>query len=404
VIIPSSVTAIGDYAFADCSGLTWIESKAETPPTIYSDTFSNYDVPLLADSENYRTADYWKKFSNIITSSPYTPAGSTFEVNGLKYEVISVNDLTCGIYAIDEWLTGENVVIPETVVYKNRTFTPIEIKGVLIKGETTVKSVAISSCVTTIPLGVIWDSTLEKLTVNAPITSNFVIASNIGELVIPSTVDEFSADLTSNTIDKITIEDSETELTTSQFKCSGIKEVYLGRTVSASTFQGQTSLEAVTISDKVTSIGESVFSGCSGLTSVLIPNSVTSIGSYAFKGCSGLTSVSIPSSVTAIGSYAFSGCSGLTSVSIPNSVNWISKGAFYGCSGLTSVTIPNSVTLIGDDAFSGCSGLTSVTIPNSVTSIGWGAFASCSGLTSVSIPNSVSGIGGCAFENCSDCA
>ncbi len=81
--------------------------------------------------------------------------------------------------------------------------------------------------------------------------------------------------------------------------------------------------------------------------------------------------------------YAFRGYSGLTSVTIPDSVTSIGVGAFCGCSGLTSVTIGNSVTSIGSYAFSYCRGLTSVTIPGSVTSIGESAFSYCSGLKTV---------------------
>ena len=145
------------------------------------------------------------------------------------------------------------------------------------------------------------------------------------------------------------------------------------------------SVEYISVTYSVTSIGSSAFSGCSGLTSVTIPNSVTSIGEWAFSGCSSLTSVTIPNSVTSIGNYAFCICSSLTSVTIPSSVTSIGDLAFCNCSGLTSVTIPNSVTSIGGWAFSGCSGLTSVTIPNSVTSIGERAFEDCTGLTAVTI-------------------
>ena len=84
--------------------------------------------------------------------------------------------------------------------------------------------------------------------------------------------------------------------------------------IGKSAFHGCSGLTSVTIPNSVTYIGESAFSGCSGLTSVTIPNSVTSIGESALSGCSGLTSVTIPNSVTSIGESALSGCSGLTSV------------------------------------------------------------------------------------------
>ena len=150
----------------------------------------------------------------------------------------------------------------------------------------------------------------------------------------------------------------------------------------------------------VTSIGEDAFENCDNLTSIEIPNSVTSIGSYAFYGCSSLTSIEIPNSVTSIGSYAFRSCDSLTSIEIPDSVTSIGDGAFYDCSSLTSIEIPNSVTSIGDWAFYDCSSLTSIEIPNSVISIGNYAFCSCDSLTSIEIPNSVTSIGSNAFADC----
>jgi hypothetical protein len=267
----------------------WICSQALTPPTIDAGTFSDYCVPLLAASDAYRTADYWKSFTNI--AAPYTPTGTTFNVDGLKYEIISVNDLTCKLYAIDESLTEENLVIPETVVYKNRTFTPIEMESGLIVEESSIKSLSIPSCATKISAGVIWKTILEKLTVNAPIATNFVYASNIDELVITSTVNKFSTDLNSNIIGKIFIEDGETELTTFPFKCDDTKEAYLGRNVSENTFKDMTSLEKITISDEVASIGKSTFSGCTGLTFVDIGDSVTEIDNSAFNKCTAIRTV-----------------------------------------------------------------------------------------------------------------
>ncbi|MBO4827537.1 MAG: leucine-rich repeat protein [Prevotella sp.] len=154
------------------------------------------------------------------------------------------------------------------------------------------------------------------------------------------------------------------------------------------------------IPNSVTSIGNKAFQGCSNLTSVTIPNTVKSIGDQSFSGCSSLTSLIIPNSVTTIGEYAFSYCYGLTSVTFGNSVTSIGSFAFQYCTSLNSVTIPNSVTSIGGSTFYHCIGLTSITIPNSVTSIGSIAFRECSSLTSVTIGNSVREIGHRAFQDC----
>ena len=177
-----------------------------------------------------------------------------------------------------------------------------------------------------------------------------------------------------------------------------------------------TSIKFVTIGESVTSIGSYAFNGCSSLTSVTIPESVTSIGFAAFRDCSSLTSVTIPESVTSIGSRTFEGCSSLTKTNYTGDIagwcnikfgNWSANPMCYSHNfyindqEIKDLVIPNSVTSIGDYAFEDCSSLTSVTIPNSVTSIGESTFEGCSSLTSVTIPNSVTSIGGAAFYGCS---
>ena len=72
-----------------------------------------------------------------------------------------------------------------------------------------------------------------------------------------------------------------------------------------------------------------------GFMNTIIPSTVTSIGSGAFSGCTSLTSIEIPNSVTSIGEYAFFGCTSLTNIEIPNSVTYIGSSAFSGCSNLT---------------------------------------------------------------------
>ncbi|OFX79139.1 MAG: hypothetical protein A2X12_03780, partial [Bacteroidetes bacterium GWE2_29_8] len=193
-------------------------------------------------------------------------------------------------------------------------------------------------------------------------------------------------------------------------------------------------LNAVTIPNSVTSIGNSAFYGCSYISSITIPNSVTSIGVSAFQECRGLTSVDIPNSVTLIGYSAFVNCISLISVNIPNSVTSIGYRAFSNCTSLTSInvatdnpnytsidgvlynkditilkqcpcaktsiTIPHSVTSFESFAFYYCTSLTYVDIPNTVTLIKAYTFYNCTSLTFIEIPNSIQEIKEHAFYNC----
>jgi hypothetical protein len=300
VIIPSSVTLILNYAFRGCAGLQQITSLATTPPTIYEETFPDYSVPLIAVSEAYKTADYWKNFTNITVDANVTVGGDVVSkelIGDIYYDIDgSVATVVGCSYSVTE------LNIPEEITYNGHTYPVLEIGSRAFEDHTGLISVTIPASVTKI--GVYAFSGCTALT----------------SVEIPNSV------------------------------------TWIG----GYAFSGCTGLTSVALPAAVTSIEFFVFYGCTSLTEVTIPDSVTSIGVEAFEDCIGLTSVNIPNSVTKIGSSAFYNCTGLTSVTIGNSVTTIGSYAFFGCA-LTSVTIPYSVTSIGNKAFYACSGLTSVT-------------------------------------------
>ena len=159
------------------------------------------------------------------------------------------------------------------------------------------------------------------------------------------------------------------------------------------------SLSSINLSTSITTIGNSAFNSCTALTSVAIPNSVNSLGVRVFYNCEKLSSVSIGTGISVINDYAFGACEALTSIVIPSNITTLSQYAF-SYSGLTSVEIPNTVTSLGESVFSYCDDLVNVTIGTGVTEISKLAFSYCSSLQSVNIPNNVTVIGVAAFSSC----
>ena len=82
-----------------------------------------------------------------------------------------------------------------------------------------------------------------------------------------------------------------------------------------------------------------------------IPSGVKDIGDFAFAYCSKLTGITIPYGVTSIGWSTFNNCSSLTSIAIPDSVSSIGAYAFYDCTSLTNIKIPQNVTSVEENAF-----------------------------------------------------
>ena len=162
------------------------------------------------------------------------------------------------------------------------------------------------------------------------------------------------------------------------------------------------SLKSITVPDSVTSIGDGAFNWCESLESITIPDGVKSIGNHAFAGCSALESITIPDSVLNIGDSAFEGCTALESITIPDSVLSIGYSAFEECTALKSITIPGSVLSIGQRTFAGCSGLESAIIADGVTSIGDDTFLNCTNLVNVSLPDSLTSISFNTFYGCTN--
>ena len=97
--IPSSVKNIGYYAFYGCS-LETINSEVEIPPTIKSNTFSDYNAVLYVPRnsiELYRERQYWREFSQITTAYNITITNNKISVKVVGGE-LQIEGVTDGVW------------------------------------------------------------------------------------------------------------------------------------------------------------------------------------------------------------------------------------------------------------------------------------------------------------------
>ena len=129
-------------------------------------------------------------------------------------------------------------------------------------------------------------------------------------------------------------------------------------------------------------------------------NGAKSVGSKAFYHCS--ADISLNEGLETIADHAFNYSDMDTDLVIPDSVTSIGEFAFSSANSITSIIVGANVETIGKSAFNRCEAVTSITFKgNKITKIESSTFNYCSSLTKIVIPEGVTEIDSQAFDNCS---
>ena len=305
IVIPGSVTSIGNWAFKGCTSL------------------SNIVIPNSVTSIGDWAFSDCTSLSNIVIPNSVTSIGEG-AFNGCSFlECISIPKSVICLNGnpFSGW-KGKLECLSPNFIYEDDVLFNINKSEIISFRNQKIESYIIPDSVTSIGDGA------------------FSSCTSLSSIVIPDSVTSIGdwafSDCTS--LSSIVIPDSVTS-------------------IGDWAFSDCTSLSNIVIPNSVTSIGEGAFSSCTSLSNIVIPDSVINIGDDVFYQCSSLTSVVIPNSVTCVGDEAFCKCRSLSNIVIPNSVTSIGVSVFWGCSSLVNMDIPDSVTRIGDWAFVNCSNL-----------------------------------------------
>ena len=163
---------------------------------------------------------------------------------------------------------------------------------------------------------------------------------------------------------------------------NGLKEI------GGAAFSGSYNLKNVVFPSSLQIIGTSSFSGCSSLETAdfSLVNSLTEVPYALFSNCSNLKSVNLShiTDIKYIGESAFANCSSLETIEISGSVKEIHFGAFQNCNILKSFEFKNVETIL-NVAFANCSSLESLVIPATMKYIGESVFAGCTSIASIEV-------------------
>ena len=383
-VVITSGDAIGEYAFTNCDNLTSVTFPSSMK-SIGNHAFSDCDrlQTILIPSSVKTIGDYafssCKSLENINIPEGVTTIGVQVlsGCSSLKNITIPNTVESIGDDAFSSCTALTSIVIPDSVV---------TIGNSAFYGCRNLKNVTIGTGVTSIGSLAFYDCPMEFVsapTLFIPALDQVATRDTLKTLIITA------GDVVDGNFQNFA------NLTSVSFAAS-IKRI--GDTV----FSGCEKLSSITFTDGnlLEYIGDSAFYGCKALSTVVLAEGTQplTIAVSAFGNCS-LESITLSSNVVSVGHIALRDCAHID-VHAENSIYSSIDGNLYSNNGTvlvqyatakteTAFVIPASVRKIESYAFMRSQNLMSITIPANVTSIGFSVFEWCDRLGNVTFDNTI---------------
>ena len=381
IVIPESVTEIGENAFRNCAGIEEI-TFGKNIRRINRNAFRECNgLKKIVFQENEKEIEV----NGELRKYPVTiESGSFWYCGSLEAVILSSNVTEIGDYAFCGCNSLEELNLPEGVRHLGYEF----IIGTKIKSLRVPSTVGSSGTNNSLDGGALNDADVEEVIfaegtkyIPGNICWNRVESTSLKRIVIPESVKEIGERAFQNCsgIEEITFGKDIRKIGRSAFRgCNGLKRIEFQENEKEIEVSGEIRKYPVTIE-------EGGFWWCESLEEVVLSSNVTEIGNYAFCGCSSLEKINLPEGVEYLG-YEFISGTKIKSLFIPSTVAasgttndlWgsalgttdsIEEVIFadgmeyipaYICwnrdenTSLKKVIIPESVTEIGERAFDGC--------------------------------------------------